>query len=327
MRRVLIPGSAEEWQDHDAVELLEGRNCEVVFREPGYPVSDGTLIEFASGVNAVLGTGFPFTRRVFEELPALRAIARTGVGYDSIDVDAATDHGVMVTITPGVNSESVATWAMALLLSVVRRIPAFDRDMHAGLWDRPMVPEVSGKTLGVVGLGSIGKCLVRRSEGFGMTVLAYDPDRDEAFAAAHEIAFVELDDLLRQSDFVSVHCPLTDRTRGLLAKREFRLMKPTAYLINTARGSVIDEPSLVDALREGEIAGAGLDVFAQEPFGESPLREMDNVVLAPHMGSGTDEAYHSLCMAAARNIADCLDGKRPVGLVNPACEPRSEEIV
>ena len=321
MRRVLVPGSRENFKPRQAIELLEARGCEVVFKPLGS--DEDEVIEACAGINAVVAGGQWFTRRVLEALPKLRVISRVGVGYDRVDVEAATELGVMLMITPGANSESVADWAMTLLMTVTRGTAYFDREIRAGEWPRDMLPEISGKTLGIIGLGHIGKCTAKRGHAFDMPILAFDVYRDAEFAEKYGVRYVELDELLRESDFISIHCPLNKHTEGLISAREFGLMKRTAFIVNTARGPIIHEPSLIEALQSGQIAGAGLDVFTEEPLQESPLRGMPNVILAPHIASSTDGAVERMMIDSARNIADAFDGLRPPGLVNKDCVLRT----
>ena len=279
-------------------------------------MTEETLIELLKGVDGIIAAGHPFTRRVLYAVDRLKVISRTGAGFDTIDLEAAGERGIMVTNTPGANSDSVADFAMGLLLSLARQILQMDGAVRAGRWPIQLTMEVGGKALGIIGLGHIGKRLAKRALGFDMTILAYDPYPDTAFAVEHGITYLPLDELLTRSDFVSIHSPLSPETTGLISERELRLMKPTAYLINTARGPIVDEASLIKALREGWIAGAGLDVLSKEPPGSSPLFSMEQVVLAPHVAGETEEAYARMGMWAAENVVKVFEGKRPDGLVN-----------
>ncbi len=259
-----------------------------------------------------------FDAELFGALPRLRHVAIFGVGTDNFDLDAASRHGVVVSNCPGENARSVAEHAIALMLAVARTLPAYDRDVRAGLWRHYEGVELEGKTLGVLGLGSIGQHVARMGAGLGMKVVAWSPTRDEARAAALGVTQLELGSVLRQADVLQVCVALSDRTRGLIGGRQFALMKPGAILVNTARAPIVDEPALVAALRDGRLRGAGLDVFAPEPLApDSPLRELENAVLTPHAGWVTSEARRRLLIAPVRNIAAWLAGT-PTNVVNPA---------
>lgn len=276
------------------------------------------LIELLRGINGAIVSTDPFTARVIEAAADLRVLSRTGVGYDAVDVAAATRRGVIVTTTPGVNRHAVADWALSLILCCARRVPQNLAEVSRGDWGRYEGMDLDGKTLGVVGLGTIGKEVAKRARAFGMRLLAFDPAQDPAFAERHDIAYVSLDALLRQSDFVTVHCFLNAGTRHLINAERLRLMKPTAFLVNTARGGIVDTAALAQALRAGRIAGAGLDVFEGEPLAaDSPLRGLDNVYLSPHCAGATLDARERSGRMAAENLVRGLRGERPEGIVNP----------
>jgi glyoxylate reductase len=255
--------------------------------------------------------------------PKLKVIANYAVGYNNIDVEEATRRGIMVTNTPGVLTETTADLAWALMMSVARRIVEADRFVRAGKfrgWE-PMLllgTDVYGATLGIVGFGRIGQAMARRALGFDMTVLYYDLQRaPEEIEQKYRVRFVPLPELLQTSDFVSLHVPLTKDTYHLIGERELRMMKREAYLINTARGPVVDEKALVRALREGWIRGAALDVFEREPEVEPELLELENVVLAPHIGSASYATRTRMAEIAAQNLVKALQGEIPPNLVNP----------
>jgi phosphoglycerate dehydrogenase-like enzyme len=253
-----------------------------------------------------------------EALPDLALIAVFGTGTDNIDLDAAARLGIAVCNAPGVTARTVAEHALALTFAVARSIGRHDRALRAGGWVHFEGPELADKTFGVVGLGAIGRRVAALAGALGMRVIAWSPTRDEARARACGVTLVELDDLLREADVVSLHVALGDRTRGLIDARALALMRPTAILINTARGALVDEAALVEALRAGRIFGAGLDVFAAEPLPAGhPLTTLDNVVITPHSGWVSAEARARLLRLPVENIAAYLDG-RPQHIVNPA---------
>jgi glyoxylate reductase len=256
--------------------------------------------------------------------PQLRVISNFAVGYDNIDVAAATERGVLVTNTPGVLTDATADLAWALILAVSRRVAEGDHRVRAGVFD-PWGPfvllgrQVFGATLGIVGIGRIGKAVARRAQGFNMKVLytrAGGPLPDPG-----DWEYKALDDLLLMSDFVSVHVPLSDTTRHLIGARELALMRPGAFLVNTARGPVVDERALVEALREGHLGGAGLDVYENEPRLEPGLTDLANVVLLPHVGSATIETRSAMARLSAENAVNAILGKPVAHRVNsPACQ-------
>ncbi|HZQ37828.1 MAG TPA: NAD(P)-dependent oxidoreductase [Dehalococcoidia bacterium] len=263
-----------------------------------------------------------FDEALFAALPRLTHVAIFGVGTDNFDLEAATRHGVLVSNCPGENARSVAEHAIALMLAVARTIPAYDRDVRAGLWRHFDGVELEGKTLGLLGLGSIGRQVARMAAGLGMTVVAWSPTRDEARAAALGVTQLELGGVLRRADVLQICVALSERTRGLIGAPQFALIKPGTILVNTARAPIVDEAALVEALRSGRLRGAGLDVFAPEPLApDSPLRDLENVVLTPHAGWVTDEARSRLLIAPVRNLANWLAGA-PTNIVNPAALDR-----
>jgi len=251
-------------------------------------LSEDELMEALPGVFATLASMEPYTERVFRSAPELRIIGRWGVGYDAIDVPAATGHGVLVCTAVGANHESVADYAVALMLALQRGIVANHRMLTSGVWQTVFRPAIWKATVGIVGLGRIGQAVARRCRGFDMTILAYEPFPDLAFVRAHGIALVSLEELLRRADLVTLHCPATPESHHLIDGERLALMKPTAHLVNTARGSLVDEAALHDALTGGRLAGAGLDVFETEPLSASPLFGLPNVIVSPHL-AGVDE--------------------------------------
>jgi len=263
--------------------------------------------------------------------PNLRYITRAGVGVDNIDLTAASRRGIVVMNTPGGNTTSTAehTWAMILALS--RNIPQAHASLHEGKWERKKFvgTQLSGKTLGVVGLGRVGTEVAKRALAFGMRVVGYDPYFDPQSAGNVEVTLVEkLCDLLSQSDFVTVHTPLTDDTRGMIGEREFALLRPGARVVNCARGGIVDEEALYRALTSGKIAGAALDVYTQEPPSDSPLLQLPNVVMTPHLGASTEEAQVAVACEAARLMIQALLQDRVEQAINlPALAPSEEPVV
>jgi D-3-phosphoglycerate dehydrogenase / 2-oxoglutarate reductase len=257
---------------------------DVRFPDLDRPLDEDEMVELVRDCAGLIVGIDPVTPRVLEAGP-LRVVVKYGSGMDNIDVEAARSRGVQVSSTPGTNARSVAELAIALLLTLARNVALHDRGVRAGSWRRLTGVELAGKQLGIVGYGAIGREVARIARGLDMNVVAHDPLVEEA-----DVALVPLDELYAASDAVSLHLPLTDETRGLVGERELATMKPTAFLINTARGGLVDEPALADVLRSGRLAGAALDGFEVEPLGDSPLRQLDNVVFSPHAGASTHDA-------------------------------------
>jgi glyoxylate reductase len=308
-----------------AAPTLLAEACDVV----RYP-ADGELTEVAiraaveaDGCSGILSQVSDPLRETVLSTPGLRIVSNVAVGFDNIDIPAATRHGVLATHTPGVLTDTTADFAFTLLMAAARRVGEGERMIRDGRfqgWEIDMLlgQDVWGATLGLVGVGRIGGAVARRARGFGMRVLYTDtvplPADVERELAAER---VDLPTLLGAADFVSLHVPLMPETRHLIGATELALMKPTAVLINTSRGPVVDEAALAEALREGQIFAAGLDVFEREPEVHPGLLNLDNVVLAPHIASGSVRTRHEMCALAVRNLVAGLRGERPPNLLNP----------
>ena len=271
--------------------------AEIRFPELDRPLDEEEMLELVAGCRGLIVGVDPVTTRVLEAGP-LRVVVKYGSGMDNIDLEGAEALGVRVSSTPGANSRSVAELAIALLLALARSVAAHDRGVREGSWRRVTGVELAGKRLGIVGYGAIGREVARIARGLDMDVAAHDP-----FVAEADVPLVELRELLTTSDAVSLHLPLSSDTRGIVGAAELAEMKPGAYLVNTARGGLVDEEALATALRAGLLAGAALDGFTEEPLGPSPLRELDNVVLSPHAGAATVDAVRR---AAGRAVDQLL---------------------
>ena len=303
------------------LKVLDGFDVIVLSERPP---EHGELLGAVRGASGVLST-------VTEEMDAevmdaagegLRVIANMAVGYDNIDVGAARERGIVVTNTPEVLTETTADTTFLLLLAAARRLGEAERLLRAGKWDawgpkQLLGPDVWGKKLGLVGLGRIGGAVARRAAGFDMEILYYDQYRNESAEEELGARYLQLDDLLRDSDFVSIHTPLTPETRHQIGERELGLMQPTAVLVNSSRGPVVDEGALADALENKHIFAAGLDVYEEEPKVHPKLLELENVVLAPHIGSASMETRDKMATLAAENLAAVLRGEEPKTPVGP----------
>jgi glyoxylate reductase len=306
-----------------------GEHCEVDLWEDALPPPAETLRQRAAPAEGLLCL---LTDRIdgalLDSAPRLRAVSNMATGYDNIDVDACTSRGVLVTRTPGVLSEATADFTFALLLAAARRIVEGDRYTREGRWKTwgPEIligPEVHGAALGIVGMGGIGAEVARRARGFGMRILYNSRSPKPELEAELGIRFLDLDGLFRESDLITLHVPLTADTRRLVDGRRLALMKPSAVLVNTARGGLVDQEALYAALREGRIAAAGLDVTDPEPLPpDHPLLSLDNVVVTPHIASAGAETRSRMAMLAAEQLADALQGRTPPHAVNPEVSAR-----
>jgi D-3-phosphoglycerate dehydrogenase len=300
----------------EAAAVLRDAGCELVTTPYSgsrfdYELGGAELVALLADADAYIAGSAHVSRDVLERLPRLKIVSRRGVGFERIDLDAARGRGVLVTIATGANQHAVADHVFALLLAVARRIPDAHRSVAEGRWESFIGPELRGRTLGIVGLGRVGKGVALRARGFGMRVIATDPVRDEEFARANEVAYVSFDALLASADVVSVNASLNDTTRGLLSAPALARMKPGAILINTARGGIVDESALAGALRSGALLGAGVDMFEREPPAGSPLIGLPNVVLTPHVGAYTHEAMTAANLLAATIVVDYMRGTLP----------------
>ena len=303
----------------NGIRMLEEGGCEVSTTGRPCPLNVESLKSELPGVDAVVAGSDDFCAEVLgaKEAKDLKIIQRWGVGFDAIDVEAATRNGIVVGYLPGFLDDVVADYHWALLLGIARRIPWGQTTMREGEWRPAWGHDVVGRTLGIVGCGRIGTAVARRARGFEMRLLGFDPEPKEAALEAG-VEFVALEELLEQSDFVSVNCAATEENRGLIGEAELRRMKKTAYLINTARGSLLDEAAMVRALNEEWIAGAALDCFAKEPLAaDHPLRSAPNVLLCPHMAPFAWGNAAEMNRGSAQNVLDVLAGKTTNLVVNP----------
>ena len=309
--------------DPEPLEVLRAHGCTLVHTALDWTLGDGNVsevraVELLQDVDGAIISSLPLTDAVLAQVPSLKVLAVRGVGYDSVDVEAATQRGLPVLVAPGF-TESVADYTFGLMLGVARQVAQADRLVRAGRWEVLVSTNICGKTLGIIGLGRIGKAVARRAHGFEMPILATDVVQDEAFAQQYGVTYVALAELLQRADIVSINAPLSQGTRHLIDAPALRLMKSTAFLINTARGGLIDEAALATALREGKIAGAGLDVFYDEPLRQNPFYGLENVVLSPHLAAYSREGLRETGVLAALGVVAVLEGRRPDAamLVNP----------
>lgn len=317
MKILATPTSFLKPVNAEAKAKLEAFADEVVYNETGKPLSVSQLIALLPGVDGYIAGVDYITKEVIETAPAsLKVISRYGAGTDRVDVPACTKKGILVTNTPGANSVAVAELAFALMLNAARNIPALHNAVEQGGWPRCEGIELNGKSLGIVGMGSIGKNLAVRARAFGMRVSAYDPCFDEKFARQHGVTGKELEEVVTQNDFVSLHVPLNHETKHIINAGVIGKMKRGAIVINTARGGLIDEHAAADAVKNGRLGGLGLDAFEQEPLEESPLKGLSRVIFTPHTGAHTAEAVACMGRMAVDNCIDVLCGKRNRYILN-----------
>ena len=261
---------------------------------------------------AVIAGSEPWTESMLAECPQLRVLARTGVGYDAIDMTACDKHRVVVATTPGVNHHAVAEHTIAMLMGVARHFPSRDQFVRACTWKRASSPRIMGRTIGIVGLGRIGRAVATRATGLGLRVVAYEPFPQREFCEQWNVELASFEDLLKRSDYVTLHLPMSAETKHLMNAKTFAMMKPGSVLINTARGQLVDESALIQALNSGHLCGAGLDVFEVEPLpNTSPLIKMNNVLLSGHLAGLDDESQRDTLIMSAETIISLSKGGWP----------------
>ena len=283
-------------------EQLEAAGYEVVKNPTGGILEKETMKQLIAGCDGIIVGVDPLDAEVLACAPKLRAIAKYGVGVDNIDLDYCKEHNIKVSRTVGANSEAVADYAMTLIMAVARKAVMIDRKCRKLDWSKISTRDVSNATLGLFGLGAIGKHVAKRAQGFGMKVLAYDPFWPEEYAKANDITRADAETIFKNADFISLHLPLMESTKNFVGEKEIAMMKPDAVIINTARGGLIDEAALLSALKEGRIYGAGIDAFAHEPPEDPAWFELDNVVIGSHCAASTVGATRNMGRMATENV-------------------------
>ncbi|MEM2026569.1 MAG: C-terminal binding protein [Candidatus Bathyarchaeia archaeon] len=317
MRRFKVAIKDSGYESHDVEEEVLSRvGAELAIFQCR---SEEEVIEYCGDADALLNTYAPITRRVIENLQKVKVIVRYGIGVDNIDLKAATEKGVFVANVI-YDVTDIADHTVGLILSLIRKIPLADGSVKSGLWDwkvtRP-ISRLKGKTVGIIGFGRIGRKVAQRLRGFEVKILSYDPYVPESLFAEYHVEKVDFDTLIRESDIITIHVPLTNETRHMIGEKEFKSMKRGAIIINTSRGGVIDEQALYKALKEGWIAGAGLDVLEKEPpEKDNPLLKLDNIIVTPHMAWYSNDSLYEIRRKAAEEVARVLSGQIPVNLVN-----------
>jgi D-3-phosphoglycerate dehydrogenase len=322
MRILVTPTSFTAQSSHAAARRLGEFADQLIFNPHGRPLASKELIPLMKGIDGyVAGLDWVDAEAINQAPQSLKVIARYGAGYDRVDIAAAAKKGIAVTNTPGANSEAVADMTLGLMLAAGRMIPRLSRQVKQGEWPRFKGSELYGKTLGIVGLGEIGRRVAKRASGFSMRVLVCDPFLDPNFAKRERLKRVELETLLRESDVISLHSPLLKETRGMIGQAQVMAMKPGVLIINTARAELCSEKALVFGLEQGIIGGLGLDVFTTEPPDDNPLLKYERVVCTPHAAAHSHEATERMADMAVDSLIQVLTGKACPYLVN---QPKAE---
>jgi D-3-phosphoglycerate dehydrogenase len=292
-----------------AMKKLRSFSDSLVFNPGGKPLSEDELIPLLQDCDGCIAGLDHFTARVIESAQKLKVISRYGAGVDRVDLAAAKAKNIVVCNTPGANSQAVADLTFALLLCAARKVHVLDRKTREGQWPRSTGIELYGKTIGILGLGAVGRAVARRALGFSMKILAYSPSIDKKYAESNGIIPTDFESVTREADFLCLHLPLKDETRYIISKDVMKNMKKGAVIINTARGGLIDEAAAHELLASGHLGGMGLDVYETEPPQKSPLFELENVVLTPHTASHTVEATAAMAEMSVQNLIDVISGK------------------
>ena len=309
MKILVTPTSLQPGTKMQAMERLKQFSDDLVFNEERKPLTEEELIPLLKDCDGYLAGLDLVTEKVLRECRQLKVISRYGTGYDRIDMEAAKKYGITVTNTPGVNAEAVGELTFGLLLSVARKIPYLDFTTRDGQWVRSTGVELKGKTMGIIGLGAIGKIVARCAKGFDMKVMAYDPYLNESYCQEQEIVPADLNKIFEQSDVITLHLPLNKETTHLIGCEAIEKMKEGVILINASRGGILDEEAVYRGLKSGKIGGLGLDAFENEPPKNSPLFEFSNVVVTPHTGAHTIEATNLMADMAVGNLIKVLKGE------------------
>jgi len=313
MTKILITSTSFGQKDKTPLELLQSKGYEIAWNETGKPLAAADLIGYLDGCAGVIAGLDYFTAEVFEKTNGLQVVARYGVGFDRVDLEAAKKKGVIVTNTPTANSDSVADLTVGLMLAAARHLIEAHRQTMEGGWPKLFGVSLFQKTVGLIGLGRIGARVAQRVRGFDCRTLVYDPHVDTETIAMYGCHKVDsLETLLKESDFVSLHSPASPATNQMINRQTLALMKPTAILVNTARGELINEADLFDALKNKVIGGAGLDAHAVEPPQVEHYQNVPNLIISPHMGAYTTEALYNMAMDSTNDLIAVLEGRDPL---------------
>ena len=308
MKILVTPTSLQPGKNSPALTKLQQFCDDLVFNPTGKPLAEEDLAVLLKDCDGYIAGLDQISEQVLKVCPKLKAISRYGAGYDRVDIKVAKELGIKVTNTPSANAQAVAELTFAMMMSLARNITYLHRETISGNWIRSTGTEMYGKTLGIIGLGAIGKRVAACAKGFQMNVLAYDPYINEEYCKEHKITSTDFDTVIKNADFISLHLPLLDSTYHLISQEVIASMKPTALIVNASRGGIIDEDAAYDALLAGNLGGLGLDAFEQEPPKASPLFSLPNVIATPHAGAHTNEAIIAMGDMAVDNLICLLQG-------------------
>jgi len=309
MKILVTPTTMTPDSDTPAMKKLRAFSDSLVFNPTGKPLPEEALIPLIDGCDGCVAGLDHYTAKVIESAKSLKVISRYGVGIDQVDLAAAKANNVVVCNTPGANAQAVADLTFGLLLCLARKIPSLDRQTREGEWPRSYGIELYGKTMGILGLGAVGKAVAKRATGFSMRILAYDPAINLEYARANGVISADFDTVIHEADFLCLHMPLTDETRREISLDVMKTMKKGAIIVNTARGGLIDEEAAYELLTSGQLGGLGLDVYDEEPPKKTPLFSLPNVILTPHTAAHTAEATANMGDMSVQNLIDVLCGK------------------
>ena len=310
MKILVTPTSLQPGKNDKMLNLLKEFSKDLVFNPHGRPLTEEELIPLLKDCDGYLAGLDQISENVLEQCNRLKAISRYGAGVDRVDIDAAKKKNIIVTNTPGMNAEAVGELAFALILSLARRIPYLNAQTKNGQWVRTLGTELRGKTLGILGLGAIGKVVASCGKGFGMKVIAHDQFNDAAYCQDCGIEIKKFWEVIEESDIISLHLPLTSETKHIIGIEAFSKMKDGVIVVNTSRGGIIDENAAYKALKIGKLGGLGLDAFEMEPPGKSKLFEFEQVIATPHAGAHTKEAIDKMALLSIKNLIDVLSGEK-----------------
>ena len=310
MKILITPRSFASTSDKP-MKMLSEKGYEIQLNDIGRPYKKEEMLKFIRDVDGIIIGIDELSAEIIEKANKLKVISKYGTGLDNIDINVATNKKIIVTNTPTANVDAVADLAFGFILSLARRIPEADKKTKSAKWGKIIGKSVWKKTIGIIGLGKIGRQVIKRAKGFEMNILVFDIVKDKKFVQKYGIKYVNLEKLLRKSDYITIHIPLNDATRNMISYEELEKIKEGAFLINTSRGGIVNEQALYKALRNNKLRGAALDAYSSEPPVESPLKELDNVIMTPHIGAYTEEAIENMSIQAAQNLIDVLEGRKP----------------
>lgn len=315
MKVLITPRSYASTSDKPT-KIIENKGYEIIRNNKDRPIQKNEMLNFIKDVDGIIIGIDKFDSDIIDQANNLKVISKYGTGLDNIDVDYAHKKGITVTKTPTANIDAVADLTIGLMIAIARRIPEADKKLRNDQWEKIIGNSVWKKQLGIIGLGKIGKQVVKRAQGFNMNIKVFDVNIDKPFAEKHDIEYVKLDEILSESDFITIHTPLNNGTKDLIKKEELEKMKNSSYLLNVSRGGIVNENDLYEALKNDVIAGAALDAFVNEPPKENNFKKLDNIIMTPHIGGYTNEAIENMGVQAAQNLINVLEGREPNYKVN-----------